>query len=64
MGAVVLPTGSFDGALPIMLTDAVCEGNKESLLQCPESTNTEGCESGTGAAVVCQGKPFETTVLH
>ena len=40
-GAVVLPTGSFDGELSIVLTDVVCQGNEESILQCPESTGTD-----------------------
>ena len=45
-----------------MLTDVVCQGNEESILQCPESTGTEDCESGAGAAVVCQGEIFLYTM--
>ena len=40
----------------------MCQGNEESILQCPQSTDTEDCESGAGAAVVCQGKGFQYTM--
>ena len=63
-GAVILPTGSFDGELPIVLTDVVCQGNEESILQCPESTVIGGCESGAGAAVVCQGEYFASLTCY
>ena len=53
IGALVLPTGSFDGGLPIAVSDIVCEG---SLLNCSVSVPPGVCESGDGAAVVCQGE--------
>ena len=55
-GAIVLPTGSFDEALPVVLSDVGCVGNESSLLDCPRSTHSVECDSGEGAAIVCQGR--------
>ena len=56
-GAVVLPTGSYDGALPLVLSDVVCIGNESTLLDCSPTLAVE-CISGEGAAIVCQGKSY------
>ena len=55
-GAVVLPTGSFSGTLPVVLSDVACVGNESSLLNCSANTVSVECDSGEGAAVVCQSK--------
>ena len=57
-GAVVLPTGSFNGALPVVLSDVACVGNESSLLSCPGNILAPECYSGEGAAIVCQGKMY------
>ena len=56
IGAVVLPTGSFAGALPVILSDVVCVGNESSLLDCSGNTVAVECVSGEEAAIVCQGE--------
>ena len=55
-GAVVLPTGSFSGALPVVVSDVACVGNESSLLNCSVNTVSVECDSGEGAAIVCQGE--------
>ena len=52
----MLPTGSFGGALPIVLSDVECDGNESSVLSCPSNTTHIQCDSGEGAAIICQGK--------
>ena len=61
IGAVILPTGSFNGALPVVLSDVACVGNENSILNCSGNAITVECDSGEGAAVVCQG---EYTFIH
>ena len=56
IGALVLPTGSFDVGLPIAVSDIACEGSEKFLLNCSVSEPPGVCESGEGAAVVCQGE--------
>ena len=56
IGAVVLPSGSFEGALPNVLSDVACTGNENSLLNCSGNTIAVECVSGEGAAIVCQSK--------
>ena len=56
VGAVVLPTGSFSGALPTVLSDVACVGNESSLLNCSGNVASVECDSGEGAAIVCQGR--------
>ena len=60
-GAVVLPTGSFNGALPVVLSDVACAGNESSLLNCSRNVVSVECDSGEGAAVVCQSKSYVCT---
>ena len=55
-GAVVLPTGSFNGALPAVLSDVECLGNENSLLNCSGNVVNVECDSGEGAAIVCQSE--------
>ena len=67
IGAVVLPTGSFDSALPVVLSDVGCVGMENSLLSCPANTTPGDCPSGKGAAIVCQGNTSvleQTTVIY
>ena len=56
VGAIVLPTGSFGGALPFVIRDVECDGNESSVLSCPFNTTHIQCDSGEGAAIICQGK--------
>ena len=56
IGALVLPTGSFDGALSIVLSDVACVGNESYILNCTGNIIAPECDSGEGAAVVCQGE--------
>ena len=56
VGSIVLPTGSFGGALPLVLRDVECDGNESFILSCPSNTTHIQCDSGEGAAIICQGK--------
>ena len=56
VGAIVLPTGSFDAGLPIVASEVECVGSEGLLLNCSVSILPAHCESGEGAAIVCQGK--------
>ena len=56
IGAVVLPTGSFHGSLPIVLSDVACVGHETYILNCSGNINAPECDSGEGAAIVCQGE--------
>ena len=51
----MLPTGSFGGALPLVLSNVECNGNESSILSCPSNTTHIQCDSGEGAAIICQG---------
>ena len=61
VGALFLPTGSFDWELPIVISDVECEGNESSLLDCLVSLPPGECPSREGAAVVCQGRRWHPT---
>ena len=58
LGAIVLPTGSFRGSLPLVLSDVECDGNESSILSCTSNTSHIQCDSGIGAAIVCQGREY------
>ena len=55
VGAIVLPTGSFRESLPLVLSDVECNGNESSILSCTFNTSHIQCDSGEGAAIICQG---------
>ena len=55
VGAIVLPTGSFRESLPLVLSDVECDGNESSILSCTFNTTHIQCDSGEGAAIICQG---------
>ena len=51
----MLPAGTFQWQLPIVVGDVACNGSENSLLDCSVSQSGQ-CISGEGAAIVCQGK--------
>ena len=55
IGAIVLPTGSFKGTLPLVLSNVECDGNESSILSCTSNTSHIQCDSGEGVAIICQG---------
>ena len=41
--------------MPIVLSNVECDGNESSIISCDDNTSYIQCDSGEGAAIVCQG---------